>query len=135
MVAMKYMLDTNICIYLIKNQAPNLLHKLQQVNQKVCCISSITLAELEYGIQKSKWKDKNKIALLEFLAPLDILHFDDNAAAAYGLIRNQLEADGIPIGPLDMLIAAHALSNRLILITNNTKEFGRVKRLQFENWV
>ena len=132
---MKYMLDTNICIYIIKKKPKKLLQKFnkQQIGNVV--ISSITLCELEYGAQKSSYPERNKIALSEFLAPVTILNYDDKAAMKYGIIRTELEKKGQIIGPLDLLIATHALSENLILITNNEKEFKKIKQLKVENWV
>lgn len=132
---MKYMMDTNICIYLIKKKPVHVLKRLQQVKISDISISSITLSELEYGVQKSSYLSKNKMALTEFLAPIDILFYDDIAAEKYGEIRSNLEREGKVIGSMDMLIAAHAVSQNLTLITNNENEFARVKGLKLENWV
>lgn len=132
---MKYMLDTNICIYLIRNKPIQVLKKLQQIKASEVCISSITLAELEYGIKKSQNQNQNKIALAEFVAPIEIEPFEIEAAIKFGDIRAQLEKKGTVIGAYDMLIAAHALSLNLVLVTNNTKEFIRIPSLQVENWV
>ena len=132
---MTYMLDTNICIYAIKNKPEQVLHTLQQESSKGLCISSITLAELMAGIEKSQFADKNKAALSKLLFVIDVVPFDDNAAIEYGLIRAWLESQGTPIGPLDTLIAAHAKSLGLVLVTNNTKEFERVPGLTLANWV
>jgi len=99
------------------------------------CISSITLSELEYGVEKSEQRDRNKIALAKFIAPIEVIAYDDLAAARYGGIRSFLEKNGISIGALDMLIAAHALAEDLILVTNNEREFKRVPGLKIENWV
>lgn len=98
-------------------------------------ISSVTLAELHYGIHKSSKPDKNQVALDQFLIPLEIVDFDSDAAIVYGEIRAALEKEGTPIGSLDTLIAAHAKSLRLTLVTNNEKEFDRVDGLKIENWV
>jgi tRNA(fMet)-specific endonuclease VapC len=132
---MKYMLDTNICIYLIKQKPIKVLNKLRKINPDDVCISSITLSELEYGIQKSNYPERNKLALTEFLIPLTILSYDELAADEYGKIRAYLEKQGKIIGSMDMLIAAHALSLNLTLVTNNTKEFERIKSLKIDNWV
>ena len=101
---------------------------------KGLCISAITLAELMYGSEKSTRPEKNRAALLQFLSILDILPFDDRAAAEYGNICAYLQKQGIPIGTMDMLIAGHARSERLILVTNNVREFKRVPNLEIENW-
>ena len=132
---MKYMLDTNICIHVIKNKPASVLARFQQYAPQDMCISSITLAELEYGVEKSSFPDKNKAALTLFLSGITVLPFDDAAAMEYGRIRADLEQKGTPIGPNDMLIAAHAKSLRLPIITNNTREFDRVDDLKVENWV
>ena len=130
----KYLLDTNICIYIIKKQPLQVIQKLQSLDVSEVAISSITLSELEYGIAKSSHPEKNKLALAKFLAPIEVLTFDDKAAQEYGQIRATLEKAGKPIGPLDTLIAAHAFSLSCILVTNNIKEFERVTELQLENW-
>ena len=132
---MKYMLDTNICIYIIKKKPIRVLQTLKKKDIGEVCISSITLAELEYGVEKSKYKLKNQLALVEFLAPIEILGFEDSAAKQFGKIRAKLESKGIVIGPFDLQIAAHAISENLILVTNNLKEFSRVSKLKFENWL
>ena len=132
---MKYMLDTNIVIYLIKKQPESVLQKLQEYDPSDFCISSITLAEMEYGIAKSTSPEKNQAALSAFLSNIDILPFDDRAAVDYGDIRASLEKKGTPIGPNDMLIAAHARSLGLTIVTNNVREFRRVDGLMLDNWV
>ncbi len=131
---MKYLFDTDICIYIIKKKPLRLLHKLTRMNISDIGISSITLSELEYGVEKSKFPQKNRIALLEFLSPIEIYDYNDLAAQKYGIIRSELEKKGTIIGSLDMLIAAHAVSINLILITNNESEFKRVPGLKTENW-
>lgn len=97
-------------------------------------ISSITVSELNYGVAKSQQKKQNAERLEEFLTPFEILPYDENASRYYGIIRSELESQGKVIGPLDMLIAAHAISENLILVTNNEKEFQRIKSLKVENW-
>jgi len=129
-----YMLDTNICIYIIKKKPIEVLTKLQQHKIEEIGISSITLSELEYGVSKSAKSQQNKLALAQFLAPIEIVSYDDNAATAYGQIRSTLEKQGTPIGSLDTLIGAHALSIGCTLVTNNTKEFTRIPNLLVENW-
>lgn len=131
---MKYMLDTNICIYIIKRKPPQILEKFTTIAQEDICISSITLAELEFGVCKSNNPIRNKLALMIFLAGIKILPFDSVAATDYGDIRATLEKRGTPIGANDLLIAAHARSLKLTLVTNNTKEFERVDDLKLENW-
>ena len=132
---MIYMLDTNICIYAMKNKPEHVLRRLKKELNSGLCISSVTLAELEYGMMHSSNPAKNKQALLRFLVPLTALPFDAAAAAEYGAIRSYLMSNGTPIGPLDMLIAAHAKAENLILVTNNVREFARVPNLKIENWV
>jgi tRNA(fMet)-specific endonuclease VapC len=132
---MKYMLDTNICIYLIKKQPVNVIKKFRSLGLDDICISSITFAELMYGVEKSQHHQKNKLALEEFILPLTIASFDENASRHYGSIRSHLEKKGTPIGSLDLMIAAHAQAINSILVTNNVKEFSRVPKLKIENWV
>lgn len=131
---MNYMLDTNICIYVMKEKPEAVLRRFQQELNAGLCISSITLAELEYGMKHSSNPIKNEQALLRFLVLLSILPFGATAAFEYGDIRDYLQKQGTPIGPLDMLIAAHARSERMILVTNNIREFERVPNLELENW-
>lgn len=131
----QYMLDTNMCIYIIKKNPKSVFEKFMTLKISDVCISSITLAELMYGAEKSQHVQKNKIALEEFITPLEIVRFDENAASHYGIIRASLEKKGTPIGSLDMMIAAHAKSIHAILVTNNKKEFSRVNQLQIEDWV
>jgi tRNA(fMet)-specific endonuclease VapC len=131
---MKYILDTNICIYIIKKKPRKVLQTFQELHVGEVCISSITLAELQYGAYKSQQQERNKIALLNFLAPIEILPFTDKATSLYGAIRADLEKRGQIIRAYDLLIAAHALSGNLILVTNNTKEFNRIPKLRLQNW-
>ncbi len=131
---MKYMLDTNICIYIMRKRPENVLKKFQSVEVGDICISSVTLAELMYGVEKNMHHQKNRVALEEFVLPLEIVSFDDVSASSYASIRADLEKKGTPIGPLDLMIAAHAISLDLILVTNNIKEFSRVPGLIVEDW-
>ena len=131
---MTYMLDTNICIYAIKNKPPQVLRRLRENMGKGLCISAITLAELEHGVEKSAAPERNAAALMQFLAILNVLYFDNLAAVEYGKICAFLQRKGTPIGTMDMLIAGHARSEGLILVTNNAKEFERVPGLTIENW-
>ena len=130
----KYMLDTNICIYIIKQKPQNVIERFRQTKVSEIGVSSITLSELEYGVMKSTNREQNKLALTQFIAPIEIMSYDDAAAQHYGKIRADLERQGTPIGSLDMLIAAHALSLNSVLITNNESEFKRVLNLKIENW-
>jgi tRNA(fMet)-specific endonuclease VapC len=131
---MEYLLDTNICIYIIKKKPIGVFEKFKSLSIGSIGISSITLAELQYGIMKSSYPEKNQEALDKFITPLEIIDFDYNATIEYGKIRADLERKGISIGPLDTLIAAHAKSLDLILVTNNEKEFERILGLKVENW-
>lgn len=132
---MKYMLDTNIMIYCMKHKPIEVYNNLQKCDIGDVCISSVTYAELQHGIEKSKNVLRNKLALDTMLANIEVLNFDINAAEYYGKIKADLENKGTPIGPLDTLIAGHAKSIDCILVTNNTKEFNRVNNLKLENWV
>lgn len=132
---MRYMLDTNICIYLIKHKPEQVFLKLQEHDTDDICISSVTYAELVHGVEKSQAVEKNRLALMLLLANIEILNFDANAGESYGKIRADLEKKGTPIGPLDMMIAGHAKSLDYTVVTNNTKEFSRVTGLKLENWV
>lgn len=131
---MTYMLDTNICIYAMKKKPEKVLQRLKEELDNGVCISSITLAELEYGMKNSSNPLKNEQSLLRFLAPLSILPFGPAAASEYGEIRAYLQSRGTLIGPLDMLIAGHARAEKMILVTNNVREFERVPELEIENW-
>ena len=131
---MMYMLDTNICIYAIKNKPDLVLQQLKSNLQHGLCISAITLAELQHGVEKSVYPEKNTAALLQFLSILTVLPFDDLAAVEYGKICADLQRKGTPIGTMDMLIAAHARAEHMVLVTNNVREFERVSGLEIENW-
>ena len=132
---MRYMLDNNICIYVIKHKPESVFCKLKKIKPEDVCISSITYAELAYGVEKSAQPERNRLALSMMLSSIEIVAFDDAAADEYGEIRAGLERKGTPIGSLDMLIAAHARSLGCTLVTNNTKEFCRVEGLEVVNWV
>ena len=131
---MKYLIDTNICIYIMNKHPAEVIKKFKKFELGEIGISTITVSELQYGVAKSIHREKNQPRLEEFIAPLEILTYDEIAARTYGAIRFQLEKGGQPIGPLDLLIAAQSLSHNLILITNNDKEFKRIKNLKVENW-
>lgn len=131
---MKYMLDTNICIYAIKHKPQDVIRNFLNHNPEDICISSITYGELMHGVEKSQAVDRNRMAITLFLSSVSILSFGHYAAEEYGRIRADLERKGTPIGPLDMLIAAHAKSEGLIIVTNNTREFLRVENLKIEDW-
>ncbi len=131
---MKYLIDTNICIYIMNQRPSVVIKKFKRFEPGEIGISTITVSELQYGIAKSLHRDKNQKRLEEFTTPFEILAYDTAAARIYGDIRFQLEKSGKLIGPLDMLIAAHALSRGLVLVTNNEKEFKRIKNLKVQNW-
>jgi tRNA(fMet)-specific endonuclease VapC len=131
---MNLLLDTNICIYLIKKRPPSVLKRFDTLAAGTLAVSSITVAELEFGVQKSQYHSQNQQALEQFLLPLVILDFDYEAARTYGKLRAWLEIRGKTIGALDMLIASHALSKGLPLATNNVREFSRVPGLKVINW-
>jgi tRNA(fMet)-specific endonuclease VapC len=132
---MKYMLDTNICIYLVKNKPLSVLENFKEHKNKGIVISSITLAELLYGVNKSSFPERNQLSLNQFLAFIEVIDFGDSGAKHYGKLRAYLEKKGQTIGPLDMLIASHALAANLTLVTNNLKEFQKVPDLKIDNWV
>ena len=132
---MKLMLDTNICIYIIKQQPVDVLKRFLEYQIGDIGISSITLSELRYGVAKSTHQEKNTKALDEFITPLEVVSFDEEAAHVYGNIRATLEKAGTPIGSMDMLIAAHAVSLGIPLVTNNTREFVRIPALNVIDWL
>jgi len=130
---LKYMLDTNIAIYIIKRRPVELLETFNKYDGHMC-ISSITLAELLNGVEKSTIPEKNLKNVEDFVSRLEVLHYDDNAASHYGEIRADLERKGTPIGVNDLHIAGHSRSQALTLVSNNTKEFIRVEGLRLVNW-
>jgi tRNA(fMet)-specific endonuclease VapC len=132
---MKYMLDTNICVGLIRKKPAQLIERLTSHAPGEVGVSIITVAELSFGAQKSAKPKHNLLALEQFLLPLEIADFDEPASNAYGLIRADLEKSGKMIGSMDMLIAAHAVSLEVILVTNNTREFKRIPNLIIEDWM
>ena len=134
---MRFMLDTNILVYVLNAQPRHqaVLDRFDSEEPEDLLVSSITLAELRFGIEKSGRREASRKALQGLLEALNVAPFDAGAARAYGTVRAGLEAQGKPIGPLDTLIAAHALSLGLTLVTNNVREFSRVRRLRVENWV
>jgi len=132
---MRLMLDTNTCIALIKRKPVHVLQKFNEYQVGDIGVSAVTLAELRYGVSKSQHQAKNKEALDEFMLPLEVAAFDEQATVAYGVLRAALEKQGAPIGSLDTMIAAHALSLGVALVTNNTREFNRVPELVVVDWV
>ena len=131
---MKYLLDTNICIYLMKGKYPALADKILSLRPENVCISAITVYELEYGAAKSKWGSRTRQKMRVFLSPFNILPFTDKDAVSAGNIRSCLEAWGKPIGAYDILIAAQAISGGMTVITHNVQEFSRVPNLKTEDW-
>jgi tRNA(fMet)-specific endonuclease VapC len=129
-----YMLDTNICIYVMKNYPETLREKFNSLAEQLC-VSSITLGELHYGAEKSARRADNLKAIEHFVARLDILPFETKAAAHYGQVRAELERAGTPCGPHDMQIGGHARSEGLIVVTNNIREFNRMPGIRVESWV
>jgi tRNA(fMet)-specific endonuclease VapC len=130
----RIMLDTNICIYIIKKNPASVQKHFEKQRVGEIGISSITLSELNYGVCKSACREKNASALAEFIIPLDVASFDEEAALAYGNLRAALETAGNPIGPMDMLIAAHAIALGVSLVTNNLREFSRIPALKILDW-
>ncbi|RAI66291.1 VapC toxin family PIN domain ribonuclease [Pseudomonas fluorescens] len=130
----KFMLDTNICIFTIKNKPPVVREAFNRHHDQLC-ISAVTLMELIYGAEKSADPEKNLAIIEGFAARLEVLPFDNDAAAHTGMIRSELAKAGTPIGPYDQMIAGHARSRGFIVVTNNVREFDRVPGLRVEDWV
>jgi len=131
---LQYMLDTNICIYVMKAYPPRLLGRFNRLAEQLC-ISSITLAELHYGAEKSTRRSQAVEAIEQFMAQIEIIPFSAKAASHHGQLRVELERVGSPAGTFDMLIGAHARSEGLIVVTNNLREFARMPGVRVENWV
>jgi tRNA(fMet)-specific endonuclease VapC len=131
----RYLLDTNICIHLIRHKPAALLERLTSLPVGDVGVSAITVAELQAGVRKSREPERNAEALAMFLLPLVVADFDYAATEAYGRVRAYLESAGTPIGPLDTLIAGHAVSLDATLIADNVGEFGRIPQLRIENWL
>lgn len=129
-----YLLDTNICIFAIKRKPAKVLELIKKRSEEGIYISSLTVAELEFGVQNSSKKEQNRIALLKFLSIFKILNFDDADAIDYGRLKVDLRKKGELIGPIDMLLAAQALNKEIIFVTNNVKEFKKVDGLRIEDW-
>ena len=129
-----YMLDTNICIHVMKTYPPAVREKFNALAEQLC-ISSITLGELHYGAEKSARRAENLLAIEHFAARLEVLPFAGKAAAHYGQLRAELERAGTPCGPHDMQIGGHARSEGLIVVTNNMREFARMPGVRVENWL
>lgn len=131
---MQYLLDTNICIFIIRNKSIRVLQEIKKHDPSTLFISAITIAELEYGCDRSADPTQNRFALTEFLSPFTLLPFDESTARAYGEIRVDLERVGTPIDSMDLMIAAHALAKKMTVVTNNTREFKRVIGLTIVDW-
>ena len=131
---MPYMLDTSVCVFAIRQRSEALLRRLKQSEPGQVVLSVVTLAELEYGVSRSQAPDRAARALESFLCPFEVVSFSALAAVVYGRVRERLESSGLPIGPLDTLIAAHALARDATLVTNNVREFERVPGLVVEDW-
>jgi len=129
-----YLLDTNICIYLINKKPVHIVERIKELQPHQIKLSAVSLGELEYGVSKSMYREKNRNALLHFASAFDILPFNDSDAEVYGILRAGLERNGCVIGPYDMQIAAQAFTRDLILVTNNISEFNRIPGLRLENW-
>ena len=125
-----------ICLFcfLIKKKNPLLIEKLKKYYNKGIFISSLTLAELEYGVENSDHKEKNRLSLIEFLTIFEILNFEQKDTQSYGMIKSDLRKSGKMVGAIDALLAAQAISRNLIFVTNNTKEFERINNLRIEDW-
>jgi tRNA(fMet)-specific endonuclease VapC len=130
-----YLLDTNICIYLIKKKYPVLIEKVLEKKTIDIAISAVTVAELEYGIANSFYPKKNRDTLLEFLTPFEIISFSQKDCENFGFLRVHLKKKGTPIGPYDLQIAAQCISRDLCIVTNNVKEFERVPGIKIETWI
>ena len=132
---MQYMLDTNICIYILNNKYRRVMERIENAGIEEIALSTMTIAEFALGVEKSKKQDENRIAMMEFLLPFRILDYNQNDAYTYAKIRADLEKKGNIIGNMDLLIGSQALSRDLCLVTNNTKEFERIEGLKLENWI
>jgi len=130
-----YMLDTDTCSYIIRERPISVLERFRKLAMEQICISSVTYAELLYGVARSSSKRINRPIVDDFVRHLDVIDWDTGAAEQYGQIRADLEARGEPVGAMDMMIAAHAKSIKAVLVTNNQKHFARIKGLKVENWV
>jgi tRNA(fMet)-specific endonuclease VapC len=130
-----FLLDTNICIYIVNKHPQNIIQRIETYNPFDIKISVITVAEMEYGVAKSKMREKNRAALMNFISNFEIISFELKDAEIYGIIRAELEQKGKIIGAYDMQLAAQALSRDYIFVINNTKEFNRIKKLRLEKWV
>jgi tRNA(fMet)-specific endonuclease VapC len=131
---MKYLLDTNVCVDYLNGRHPAVTRAIQRASPDDLCVSSVAIAELRYGAEKSAHRQRNHARLDVFLSEIPCVDFDSKAAAFYGRVRNTLERRGRLIGPYDLQLAAHALALGLVLVTDNTREFRRVRELKVQNW-
>ena len=132
---MQRLLDTNTCIYYLNRVSENLIAQFRKYSPSGIKLSSITVAELFFGVEKSSAKKKNRAIVESFVSTFEIIPFDEAGSRTYAKIRASLEKKGSPIGPMDLLIASVSLTNNFILVTNNTKEFSRIRKLKLENWL
>lgn len=130
-----FMLDTNICIYIIKKRPESILKRFKKYRNQNVYISVITWAELQYGVERSSSKKFNQKIINDFISHLFVVPWDKESAVQYGKLRNALNEKGTPVGNMDLMIASHALSQDITLVTNNVKEFKRVPNLKYENWI
>ena len=132
---MIYLLDTNTCIYFLNKSSQRIISQFKRLSPSEIKLPSITVAELFYGVDKSKAKKKNRAIIENFVSTFEIMPFDEKSCKIYAQIRASLEKSGVPIGPMDLLIASIGLANNFVLVTNNIKEFRRIKGLKLENWI
>ena len=130
----RYMLDTDMCSYIIKEHPESVRQRFQKLAMEQLCVSVVTYAELIYGVERSSSKRVNRSIIEDFVRHLDVMDWDTGAADQYGMIRTELEVAGTPIGAMDMMIAAHAKSIKAVLATNNQKHFTKIKGLKIDNW-
>ncbi|MCD4807487.1 MAG: type II toxin-antitoxin system VapC family toxin [Methanococcoides sp.] len=129
------LLDTNTCIYFLNRASEKVVQQFKELSPSQIKLPSITVAELYYGAEKSKFKAKNREKVKRFVSTFEIVSFDEKACTAYAKIRHSLERSGTPVGPMDLLIASIGLAYNFTVVTNNIKEFKRVKGLKLQNWV
>lgn len=132
---MSWLLDTNTCIYFLNEKSDRLVRRFQEVTPADIKLPAITVAELYYGAEKSKVKKRNRQRVDAFIRPFEIIPFDERACRVYGKIRFRVESLGTPIGPMDLLIAAIGLAHDHVVVTNNTKEYKRIRGLKIDNWL
>lgn len=130
----RYMLDTDMCSYIIREHPVSVLKRFQTLAMEQLCVSVVTYAELIYGVERSSSRRINRPVIEDFVRHLDVMDWDTKAADQYSVIRAGLEAAGTPIGAMDMMIAAHAKSIKAVLVTNNQKHFKQVRGLKIDNW-